>query len=275
MIDSIDARSAKQVAKPDAKPASQGVVRPLKVELSSEVVHALQNPLRPASPSPTKAASKNISKPVSPPPTNLGAKLAATVAKPTTQAASPSRSLTWASASIGGPVGASASGEVKEGNALGRGVGFIREQHSNFQGGTVDWAKSNTDPLLHMVQHPIESARAADQLANNVMINPAGAFMRGALQGKTPLEVVREDVREMNAVGQSTVSDYQKEYERNGVAGVAGYVLPDIAIAILTAGEGNGARVTGKQVLAEVAKSRLPVTGPSDLPGVIDSARQT
>lgn len=256
-----------RVFKESPKPATSGVVRPLKPELSPEVVHALHNPVKPVTAAPTKAASAPIAKkPAEIPPTNLGAKLAATVAKPT-QTTTPTRSVTWASASIGGPVGASASGEVKSG--LRQGLDWAREQHSNFQGGTVEWAKGYAKPALHALQHPVETLQASSQLSTNVTINPIVALPLGLVQGKSLDEMAREDLGEIKAIATNTVGDYQRVYQEHGVAGVAGYLAPDMVLAILTAGEGTG----GRQLAGEVASSAVPVPGPEDLPGAVDAVR--
>lgn len=303
---------ASQVSKVVApKKPTTGLVRPLKVELSSDLVQALHNPARPAPPAPAKAAGKPIAKPVSAVPTNLGARLAATTFKPASQTASPTRSLTWGavstSASTGAPVGASASAEVTKPSGLGanllgnpivnrvegaveatgraveqldpvenleRGSLWARRQQGNFQLGVLEWGKDNADPLLHLVQNPVESARAIDRIANNVVINPAGAFMRGAVDGKTPLQVINEDLGEWRTIGEATVADYTDVYRDHGVAGVAGYLAPDLALAILTAGEGNAARASGRQFLRDVAVEAVPVPGPADIPGFVDTVRQ-
>jgi hypothetical protein len=170
-------------------------------------------------------------------------------------------------------VGASATGEIKSEGALRQGLGWAREQHNNFQGGTVEWAKGQAKPALHAAQHPFETLQASAQLSTNIALNPPAALALGVIQGKPLDQVAREDFGEVKSIVGSTAGDYQNVYREHGVAGVAGYVLPDLTIAILTSGESTAAGASGRQIAKEVASSAVPIPGPEDLPGAVDAVR--
>lgn len=133
---------------------------------------------------------------------------------------------------------------------------------SDFGSGVVEWGKSTVGTVAGIASHPVETAKAVGNLATNPIINPVAAparFLIGAAQGKNPAEVYKEGADQLKGIGEGLASDWKKVYKEHGIAGVAGFAAPDVALAVLTGGGSAGAKAGGtaaaKGVAREVAES--------------------
>lgn len=135
---------------------------------------------------------------------------------------------------------------------------FKAEQERNFANGVLEWGKGTVNTVVGIATHPVETLKAVDKLASNPVINPVGGTIRAAIQGKNPLEAYKDGVGDLKDLGQGLYQGYKDVYDEHGVAGLAGNLAPDVAIALLTGGSGTAARAgaagTGRAVAREVAQ---------------------
>lgn len=168
-----------------------------------------------------------------------------------------------------GDVGSGALGVAKDVGSKAKEVGgdvvtfsreandFINQQQQNFNNGVLEWGKGTVGTVVDLASHPIETAKAVDKLASNPLINPVGGLVRGAIQGKSPVETYKDGLNDVKDIGTGLYDGYKEVYDEHGIAGLAGNVAPDIALAVLSGGSSAGvkgaATVGGKAVAKEVA----------------------
>ena len=163
---------------------------------------------------------------------------------------------------------------AKDGVKLsGEALEWRAKQELNFGKGVLEWGKGNVDTVKGIVTNPVDTLKAVDSLASNPLLNPVGGLVRGALEGKNPIESYKDGAEQLGGIGKSLANDYKEQYDKNGAAGVAGYIAPDIALAILTGGSGTAAKETGKAAAKGIAKdvAKEVAPGPED---IVDKQRK-
>jgi hypothetical protein len=139
----------------------------------------------------------------------------------------------------------------------------VAEQGENFAGGVVDWGKSAYGTVKTLATHPLESAEAFGNLATNPVLDPLGGLVKDTIEGKNPIQGYKDGLSQLGTLGKAIGSDYSDEYKKNGAAGVAGYVVPDLLLALATDGSGDAAEATGKVATKAVAED-VGKTGAED-----------
>ncbi len=132
------------------------------------------------------------------------------------------------------------SGEALEAGA--KANQWVNQQKLNFGKGVVEWGKSTVGTVVGLASHPVETAKGLEKLANNPILNPSGGLLNAAIHGKDPIEAYKEGGDQLKGIGTGLVNDYKTQYEKNGVAGVAGYVAPDLLTAVLSGGGSAAAK---------------------------------
>ena len=151
------------------------------------------------------------------------------------------------------------SGEVLEKGAQAN--NWVNEQKLNFGKGVLEWGKGTVGTVVGLATHPVESAKAVGKLATNPVLNPVLGLPVAAIQGKNPVEAYKEGGEQLKGIGEGLYNDYKTQYDKNGVAGLAGYIAPDLAMAVLSgggsAGAKGGATAAGKAITKEVAEEAV------------------
>jgi len=135
-----------------------------------------------------------------------------------------------------------------------RADGWVKEQQANFGMGVVEWGKSSVKTVADIVTHPVETLKAVDKLYHNPALNPMQGIPKAIAQGKNPVEAYKEGWSDLKDIGTGLADDYKKVYQEHGAAGVAGYVAPDLAMAVLSSGSsaaGKGAATAGGKAVAK------------------------
>lgn len=131
---------------------------------------------------------------------------------------------------------------------------FVKKQQLNFGKGVLEWGKSSVSTVVGLASNPVDTAKAVGKLATNPVLNPVGGTVVAAVQGKNPVEAYREGGEQLKGIGEGLVNDYKQVYKDHGAAGVAGYLAPDIALAVLSGGGSAGAKGAGTAAAKGVAK---------------------
>ncbi len=135
---------------------------------------------------------------------------------------------------------------------------FIDQQQTNFGNGVLEWGKGTVSTVVDIASHPIETAKAVDKLASNPLLNPVGGLVRGAFQGKNPVESYKDGLNDVKDIGTGLYDGYKEVYQEHGLAGLAGNIAPDIATAVFTGGASAGAKTAAtagaKTVTKEIAE---------------------
>ncbi|MFN8608566.1 MAG: hypothetical protein U0931_13595 [Vulcanimicrobiota bacterium] len=147
------------------------------------------------------------------------------------------------------------SGEVLEEGA---------KQGKNFGRGVVEWGKGTVGTVASLASHPGQSFKAVKSLAENPLLNPSQGIGnplvlgKDIVQGKNPLERYKKGADQLADIGGTLANDYKAQYEKNGAAGLAGYVAPDLVSAVVSGGSSTaakgGATVAAKAAAGEVAE---------------------
>ena len=148
------------------------------------------------------------------------------------------------------------SGEVLEKGA--QADHWVKEQQLNFGRGVVEWGKGTVGTVVSIGSHPLETGKALFKLGTNPLLNPVAGVPIAALQGKSPVQAYREGGEQLKGIGEGVYNDYKTQYDKNGAAGLAGYLAPDLAAAVLSGGSATGAKegasVAGRAVAKEVTE---------------------
>lgn len=151
------------------------------------------------------------------------------------------------------------SGEVLEKGAEAH--KWVGEQQLNFGKGVVEWGKGTVGTVVSLASHPVDTAKALHKLGTNPILNPVGGLANAAIHGKNPIEAYKEGGEQLKGIGQGLYNDYKTQYEKNGAAGLAGYIAPDLVTAVLsggsTAGAKAGATAAGKAAAKEVVEEAV------------------
>ena len=131
---------------------------------------------------------------------------------------------------------------------------FVKKQQLNFGKGVLEWGKSSVSTVVGLASNPVDTAKAVGKLATNPVLNPVGGTVAAAVQGKNPVEAYREGGEQLKGIGEGLVNDYKQVYKEHGAAGVAGYLAPDVALAVLSGGGSAGAKGAGTAAAKGVAK---------------------
>ncbi|MBX3168758.1 MAG: hypothetical protein KF760_15190 [Candidatus Eremiobacteraeota bacterium] len=180
-----------------------------------------------------------------------------------------------------GEVKDAAVGGVKEAVHLSKEV--VEEgahQGANFGRGVVEWGKGTAGTVTSLVTHPIQTAKAVKSLAENPLLNPSQGILnpvnlaKDAIHGDNPLDRYKKGAEQLKGIGTTLANDYKEQYEKNGAAGVAGYVAPDLALAVLSGGSSSaakgGATAAAKAAAKEVAEEAVEQGATA---GIKDTAR--
>jgi hypothetical protein len=145
-------------------------------------------------------------------------------------------------------------------------VSFSREalewkqkQEKNFANGVLKWGKDTVGTVVDIVSNPVESVKAVDKLVSNPVLNPIHGTVRAVAQGKNPIEAYGEGANDLKELGTSLFNDYKETYQEHGVAGLAGSIAPDAAIALATGGSGTAVRAAGTVGAKAAAKDLAKV----------------
>lgn len=126
------------------------------------------------------------------------------------------------------------------------------EHQFNFAAGVYNWGKDTVDTVAGIVKNPIETAKGFGKLATNPVLNPVGGTAAALIRGENPVEAFKNGASDLKDIGGGLISDYKQVYDEHGISGVAGYLAPDIALAVATGGTSAGAR-SGASVAARTA----------------------
>ncbi len=152
-----------------------------------------------------------------------------------------------------------AAGTLAKG--AGKALEFKANTELDFAKGVFDWGKSTFDTAKGIVTHPVETAKAVGNLATNPVLNPVLGIPKALIEGKNPVEAYKDGANQLKDIGTGLYNDYKEEYKKNGIAGLAGFIAPDVAIAVLSGGSSAGAKGAGtaaaKGVAKEVAEETL------------------
>jgi hypothetical protein len=154
---------------------------------------------------------------------------------------------------------------------------FKGKQEKNFANGLLEWGKGTVGTVVGIVKDPVGTAKAAGKLATNPVLNPVVGTAAAVLQGKNPTDAYKEGLTDIKDIGTGLFDGYKEVYQEHGIAGLAGNLAPDVAIAIATGGSGTAARAggatTGKAIAGAVAKdvAKELIPGPED---VLNEARE-
>lgn len=139
---------------------------------------------------------------------------------------------------------------------------FSWGQSKNFAQGVYQWGKDGVDTVVNVAKDPVGTAKAVGDLATNPLLNPVAGLARGVVEGKSVGQTYRDGAGQLADIGKGIGQGYADVYKEHGVAGVAGYVAPDIALAVLTGGSsatatgaGAATKGTAKAVIKESAGS--------------------
>jgi hypothetical protein len=135
---------------------------------------------------------------------------------------------------------------------------FKAKQEKNFANGVLDWGKDTVGTVVTLASHPVQSAKAVGKLATNPVLNPIGGTAVALAQGKNPIEAYGDGLNDVKDIGSGLLDGYKQTYQDHGIAGLAGRLAPDVAIAVATGGTGTAAKgageVGGKAVASTVAR---------------------
>lgn len=153
-------------------------------------------------------------------------------------------------------------------------------QGANFGRGVVEWGKGTAGTVTSLVTHPVQTAKAVKSLTDNPLLNPSKGILNpvnlasDAIHGNNPLDRYKKGAEQLKGIGTTLVNDYKDQYDKNGVAGVAGYAAPDLALAVLSGGSSSaakgGATAVAKTTAKEVAEEAVEQTAGA---GVKDTAK--
>ncbi len=162
------------------------------------------------------------------------------------------------------------------------------QQGRNFGRGVVEWGKGSASTAVSLATHPVQTAKAVKSLADNPWLNPSKGVLnpvnlaKDAIRGDNPLDRYQKGAEQIKGIGTTLANDYKDQYDKNGAAGLAGYVAPDLVSAVLSGGSTaaakggatavakagarevaeqgarSTARDTAKEVAKEAAKSQVP-----------------
>ena len=104
-------------------------------------------------------------------------------------------------------------------------------QGANFGRGVVEWGKGTVGTVTSLATHPVATAKAA-------------------IHGDNPLDRYKKGADQLKGIGSTLVNDYKDQYKKNGAAGLAGYVAPDLVTAVLSGG-GTAAAKGGATAVAK------------------------
>lgn len=128
------------------------------------------------------------------------------------------------------------------------------KQEKNFASGVVEWGKGTVDTVVGIAKNPVATAKAVGKLAMNPVLNPIGGTAAALVQGKNPLDAYKEGAGQLKDIGTGLLDGYKDVYKKHGVAGLAGNLAPDVAIALLSGGSGTAAKGAGTTAARAVAK---------------------
>ncbi len=154
-------------------------------------------------------------------------------------------------------------------------------QGANFGRGVVEWGKGTVGTVTSLVTHPVQTAKAVKSLTDNPLLNPSKGILnpvnlaQDAINGDNPLDRYKKGAEQLKGIGTTLANDYKDQYEKNGAAGLAGYVAPDLVLAVLSGGSSSaakgGATAVGKATAKEVAEE---VVEQGANAGLKDTAKQ-
>lgn len=155
---------------------------------------------------------------------------------------------------------------------------FKAKQEKNFANGVLDWGKGTVGTVVTLASHPVESAKAVGKLATNPVLNPLGGTAVALIQGKNPVTAYKDGLNDVKDIGSGLLDGYKQTYKDHGIAGLAGSIAPDVAIAIASGGSSTAvkgaAEVGGKAVATgltkEVAKETVKNVAKEVAPGPED-----
>lgn len=137
-------------------------------------------------------------------------------------------------------------------------------QAANFGRGVVDSAKGTVGTVVSLASHPVQTAKALKSLSDNPFLNPSKGILnpvnlaQDAIQGNNPLDRYKQGADQLKGIGTTLVNDYKDQYDKNGAAGVAGYVAPDLVMAVLSGGSSaaakGGATAAAKATAGEIVE---------------------
>lgn len=195
----------------------------------------------------------------------------------------PGSGLVKKAVSAGGDVAKKVTGEASKrvGDVKDKAVGGVKDavhfskevveegahQGANFGRGVVEWGKGTAGTVASLATHPVQTAKAVKSLSDNPLLNPSKGILnpvnlaKDAIHGDNPLDRYKKGAEQLKGIGTTLANDYKDQYEKNGVAGVAGYVAPDLALAVLSGGSSSaakgGATAVAKTTAKEVAEEAV------------------
>lgn len=149
------------------------------------------------------------------------------------------------------------------------------KQGKNFGRGVVEWGKGTAGTVVSLASHPGQTLKAVKSLAENPLLNPSQGITnplvlgKDLIQGKNPLDRYKKGAEQLEGIGSTLVNDYKAQYDKNGAAGLAGYVAPDLVSAVLSGGSTTaakgGATAAAKAVAGDVAEEAVEQSATSAL----------
>lgn len=127
------------------------------------------------------------------------------------------------------------------------------KQEKNFAHGVLEWGKGTVDTVVGIAKNPVATAKAVGKLATNPVLNPIGGTAVALAQGKNPIEAYKDGAGQLKDIGKGLLDGYKDVYKEHGIAGLAGNIAPDIAIALATGGTGAAAKGAGTTAARAVA----------------------
>lgn len=150
-----------------------------------------------------------------------------------------------------------AAGAVRETVGKGRelagdAVDVTVDAGQDFGGGVKMWGTDLVDTATAVGRDPVGASKGVARLGDAVATTslPGYATVRGGLEGKTAWEQQDEANATLAQVGKNVAGDYQEVYEQHGALGAAGYVAPDLVMAVFSGGTSAGVK-TGVTVAAK------------------------
>lgn len=146
----------------------------------------------------------------------------------------------------------------------------------DFAGGLEHYARDEVGTIKNIALNPLDTLKGLGELASNPWLSPVGlptSLVRSALERKNPLDYYADGAEQLKDLGGNLVADYQEVYAEHGLAGLAGYLAPEIALTILSGGGTAGGKASAGLVAREIAKNLA--TEPFGKINIADAARQT
>lgn len=139
---------------------------------------------------------------------------------------------------------------------------------SNFISGVGDGAGDLVEGIGTAVANPGQTLEALGRL--DQMVNPVSQIREVVIEGRSPVEVFRENMETADGIVEGFREGYRQTGEDHGTAGQAGRAAFDVLSTVLTGGSGaagrTGLRAT-TNVLDDVARTSRAVASGAQVPG--------